>query len=106
MIFKEFSKMDTETKEGCVDCLDKKTNEVPTENVQNMNETEEPVMERPHRFNNQTFAGLHWCGFCGHFLWGLMLQGVKCQDCGFMAHRQCSLKVPNDCCPDLKNLQS
>lgn len=25
-------------------------------------------------------------------------------DCGFNAHRKCSEKVPNDCCPDLKHI--
>ncbi|KAK8750036.1 hypothetical protein OTU49_015201, partial [Cherax quadricarinatus] len=58
------------------------------------------------RFVVSTFTGLHWCGFCGHFLWGIVSQGVKCQDCGVRAHKQCSCKVPNDCCPDLKDLQS
>ncbi|XP_053646937.1 N-chimaerin isoform X2 [Cherax quadricarinatus] len=62
--------------------------------------------QRPHRFVVSTFTGLHWCGFCGHFLWGIVSQGVKCQDCGVRAHKQCSCKVPNDCCPDLKDLQS
>ncbi|XP_063874612.1 N-chimaerin-like isoform X2 [Scylla paramamosain] len=62
--------------------------------------------QRPHRFNVNTFSGLIWCGFCGHFLWGFVSQGVKCQDCGFKAHKQCSFKVPNDCSPDLKHLQS
>ncbi|XP_064090063.1 N-chimaerin-like [Macrobrachium nipponense] len=62
--------------------------------------------QRPHRFHVNTFTGLHWCGFCGHFLWGFVSQGVKCQDCSFKAHKQCSYKVPNDCCPDLKDLQS
>ncbi|KAK7068291.1 N-chimaerin, partial [Halocaridina rubra] len=62
--------------------------------------------QRPHRFHMHTFTGLHWCGFCGHFLWGFVSQGVKCQDCSFKAHKQCSFKVPNDCCPDLKDLQS
>ncbi|XP_050737660.1 N-chimaerin-like isoform X2 [Eriocheir sinensis] len=62
--------------------------------------------QRPHRFSVNTFSGLIWCGFCGHFLWGFVSQGVKCQDCGFKAHKQCSYRVPNDCSPDLKNLQS
>ncbi|XP_063584977.1 N-chimaerin-like isoform X2 [Penaeus indicus] len=62
--------------------------------------------QRPHRFNVHTFTGLHWCGLCGHFLWGFVSQGVKCQDCNFKAHKQCSSRVPNDCCPDLKDLQS
>ncbi|GIX71717.1 n-chimaerin [Caerostris extrusa] len=35
-------------------------------------------------------------------MWGLIAQGVKCEDCGFNAHKKCSEKVPNDCMPDLK----
>ncbi|ESO07965.1 hypothetical protein HELRODRAFT_75127, partial [Helobdella robusta] len=49
-----------------------------------------------------TFKGPHWCDFCANFLWGLIAQGVKCQDCGFNAHKKCSEKVPNDCMPDMK----
>ena len=26
-----------------------------------------------------TFKGPHWCDFCRNFLWGLIMQGVKCQ---------------------------
>ncbi|XP_076069460.1 N-chimaerin-like isoform X2 [Oratosquilla oratoria] len=63
-------------------------------------------IDRPHRFNTNTFHGLHWCDLCGHFLWGFVSQGVKCRDCGFKCHKQCSSKVPNECCPDLKNLHS
>ncbi|XP_042219083.1 N-chimaerin-like isoform X2 [Homarus americanus] len=62
--------------------------------------------QRPHRFQTSTFTGLHWCGFCGHFLWGFVSQGVRCRDCSFKAHKQCSCKVPNDCNPDLKDVQS
>lgn len=25
-----------------------------------------------------TFKGPHWCDFCGHFIWGIVQQGVKC----------------------------
>ncbi|RUS75895.1 hypothetical protein EGW08_016354 [Elysia chlorotica] len=49
----------------------------------------------------QNFVG-HWCDFCANFMWGLIAQGVKCQDCGFQAHKRCSEKVPNDCMPDMK----
>ncbi|KAK3891218.1 hypothetical protein Pcinc_004884 [Petrolisthes cinctipes] len=66
----------------------------------------EVTTQRPHRFHVNTFSGLHWCGFCGHFLWGFVWQGVKCQDCGLKAHKQCSCKVPNDCCPDLNHLHN
>lgn len=40
-----------------------------------------------HQFNSKfcfepqvyTFKGPHWCDFCRNFLWGLIMQGVKCQ---------------------------
>lgn len=57
-------------------------------------------------FSEKTATNSFRCGFCGHFLWGFVSQGVKCLDCGFKAHKQCSYKVPSDCSPDLKNLQS
>ncbi|KAF8790576.1 N-chimaerin-like isoform X1 [Argiope bruennichi] len=58
--------------------------------------------EKPHVFKTNNFIGLPWCDFCGNFMWGLIAQGVKCEDCGFNAHKKCSEKVPNDCMPDLK----
>jgi hypothetical protein len=58
--------------------------------------------EKPHIFKVQNFMGLHWCDFCANFMWGLIAQGVKCQDCGLQAHKKCSEKVPNDCMPDMK----
>ncbi|ESO90101.1 hypothetical protein LOTGIDRAFT_218141 [Lottia gigantea] len=59
-------------------------------------------IEKPHCFKVQNFMGLHWCDYCANFMWGLIAQGVKCQDCGFSAHKKCSEAVPNDCMPDMK----
>ncbi|GAB1608549.1 N-chimaerin-like isoform X2 [Argonauta hians] len=58
--------------------------------------------EKSHCFKVQNFIGLHWCDYCANFMWGLIAQGVKCQDCGFEAHKKCSERVPNDCMPDMK----
>lgn len=44
-------------------------------------------------FQVHNFMGLPWCDFCGNFMWGLIAQGVKCEDCGFSAHSKCSEKV-------------
>ncbi|KAH9285119.1 N-chimaerin [Echinococcus granulosus] len=62
-------------------------------------------VEKAHNFRIHTFRGPHWCDFCTHFIWGLVSQGVKCTDCGFQAHKRCSLSVPNDCLPDMKRLK-
>jgi chimaerin len=58
--------------------------------------------EKPHRFKAQNFKGPHWCDYCLNFMWGLVSQGVKCQDCGFQAHKKCSECAPPDCEPQMK----
>lgn len=58
--------------------------------------------EKPHKFKSQNFKGPHWCDFCLNFMWGLVSQGVKCQDCGFQAHKKCSERAPPDCEPQMR----
>ncbi|KAG7303356.1 hypothetical protein JYU34_011846 [Plutella xylostella] len=60
---------------------------------------------KSHSFKTHTFKGLNWCELCANFLWGFTAQGVKCEDCGFIAHTKCSERVPNLCLPDLKKLR-
>ncbi|KAI8442042.1 hypothetical protein MSG28_005682 [Choristoneura fumiferana] len=60
---------------------------------------------KSHSFKIHTFKGLNWCELCANFLWGFTAQGVKCEDCGFIAHSKCSERVPNHCVPDLKKLR-
>jgi len=63
--------------------------------------------EKTHNFKTTTFKSIAncWCEFCFHFMWGLIQQGVECQDCGFRAHKKCSEKLPNDCMPNMKKLK-
>ncbi|XP_059621724.1 beta-chimaerin [Phlebotomus argentipes] len=63
------------------------------------------VYEKHHAFKLHSFKGLNWCEFCANFLWGFTAQGVKCEDCGFIAHSKCSELVPPKCVPDLKRLR-
>lgn len=63
------------------------------------------IYEKNHTFKTHTFKGLNWCEFCANFLWGFTSQGVKCEDCGFVAHIKCSELVPAKCVPDLKCLR-
>ncbi|VDP11166.1 unnamed protein product [Soboliphyme baturini] len=58
--------------------------------------------QKVHRFKMHSFHGPHWCDFCGNYMWGLVQQGVKCEDCGFAAHRKCGEKTLPDCRPDSK----
>jgi chimaerin len=63
------------------------------------------VYEKFHRFVIHSFKGIYFCEFCGNFLWGFSSQGVKCEDCGFIAHKKCSELVPPKCVPDLKKIR-
>ncbi|XP_058821068.1 beta-chimaerin [Topomyia yanbarensis] len=63
------------------------------------------IYEKNHVFKTHTFKGLNWCEFCANFLWGFTSQGVKCEDCSFVAHIKCSELVPSKCVPDLKRLR-
>lgn len=61
--------------------------------------------EKAHDFKIHTFKGLYWCELCSNFLWGFTSQGVKCRDCGCIAHVKCSEKFPMQCIPSLKKLR-
>lgn len=63
------------------------------------------VYQKSHKFKIHTFKGLNWCEFCANFLWGFTAQGVKCEDCGFIAHNKCSELVPAKCVPDMKKIR-
>uniref|UniRef100_A0A915CED1 Uncharacterized protein n=2 Tax=Parascaris TaxID=6254 RepID=A0A915CED1_PARUN len=57
---------------------------------------------RCHNFSPATFRIPHYCDYCRNFMWGLVQQGVKCEDCGFCAHKKCSERTLNDCRPEVK----
>lgn len=63
------------------------------------------IYEKAHAFKVHTFKGLNWCEVCANFLWGFTAQGVKCEDCGIIAHNKCSELVPAKCVPDLKRIR-
>lgn len=61
--------------------------------------------KKQHNFKVHNFKGLNWCDLCANFLWGFSAQGVRCEDCGFVAHEKCSSKIPPKCMPDLKKIR-
>ncbi|XP_058059508.1 beta-chimaerin isoform X2 [Anopheles bellator] len=84
-----------------------KPSKLPSKETNEKSESynDNPAYEKQHTFKTHTFKGLNWCEFCANFLWGFTSQGVKCDDCGFMAHFKCSELVPAKCVPDLKRLR-
>lgn len=93
------------------DVIEVSTTAITNSNFNILNEAQEEneplpvVYEKPHRFVINNFKGLNFCEFCGNFLWGFTAQGVKCEDCGFIAHKKCSELVPAKCVPDLKKIR-
>nr|CAB3265161.1 protein kinase C delta type-like [Phallusia mammillata] len=51
----------------------------------------------PHRFKVHTYMKFTFCDHCGSMLYGLMRQGVKCEECGTNAHHKCYRKMPHTC---------
>ncbi|KAG7283213.1 hypothetical protein CRUP_004955 [Coryphaenoides rupestris] len=54
-------------------------------------------IDMPHRFKMHNYMSPTFCDHCGSLLWGLVKQGLKCEDCGMNVHRKCQDKVANLC---------
>ncbi|KAJ8408148.1 hypothetical protein AAFF_G00263760 [Aldrovandia affinis] len=54
-------------------------------------------IDMPHRFKNHNYMSPTFCDHCGSLLWGLVKQGLKCEDCGMNVHHKCQTKVANLC---------
>ncbi|KAI9168238.1 Serine/threonine kinase [Blastocladiella emersonii ATCC 22665] len=60
-------------------------------------EDEEPLPHNiPHRFTAHTNLKANWCCHCGHLV-PLGRGNVKCGECDLVAHKGCSMLVPNFC---------
>ncbi|KAA0712877.1 Protein kinase C delta type [Triplophysa tibetana] len=54
-------------------------------------------IDMPHRFKNNNYMSPTFCDHCGSLLWGLVKQGLKCEDCSMNVHHKCQTKVANLC---------
>lgn len=54
-------------------------------------------IDMPHRFKVNNYMSPTFCDHCGSLLWGLVKQGLKCEDCGMNVHHKCQKKVANLC---------
>ncbi|KAG7477981.1 hypothetical protein MATL_G00075560 [Megalops atlanticus] len=54
-------------------------------------------IDMPHRFKIYNYMSPTFCDHCGSLLWGLVKQGLKCEDCGMNVHHKCQTKVGNLC---------
>uniref|UniRef100_A0A3B3Q8L7 Protein kinase C n=1 Tax=Paramormyrops kingsleyae TaxID=1676925 RepID=A0A3B3Q8L7_9TELE len=54
-------------------------------------------IDMPHRFKTNNYMSPTFCDHCGSLLWGLVKQGLKCDECGMNVHHKCQSKVANLC---------
>ncbi|XP_073707696.1 protein kinase C, delta a [Garra rufa] len=54
-------------------------------------------IDMPHRFKTYNYMSPTFCDHCGSLLWGLVKQGLKCEDCSMNVHHKCQTKVANLC---------
>ncbi|XP_063776735.1 serine/threonine-protein kinase D1-like [Pseudophryne corroboree] len=59
--------------------------------------TFEDFQIRPHTLYVHSYRALAFCDHCGEMLWGLVMQGLKCEGCGLNYHKRCAFKIPNNC---------
>ncbi|VDO19750.1 unnamed protein product [Heligmosomoides polygyrus] len=50
-----------------------------------------------HRFVSITLIHPTWCDKCGDFIWGLLKQASKCENCNYTCHSRCRELVTLDC---------
>ncbi|XP_072463217.1 protein kinase C delta type-like isoform X2 [Notamacropus eugenii] len=50
-----------------------------------------------HHFKVCNYMSPTFCDHCGNLLWGMVKQGLKCEDCGMNIHHKCQNKVANLC---------
>ncbi|XP_039436960.1 myotubularin-related protein 13 isoform X2 [Culex pipiens pallens] len=51
----------------------------------------------PHRFEKHAYSAPINCNHCGNVLWGPLLNGLRCVDCGNTYHEKCAESVPKNC---------
>lgn len=52
---------------------------------------------RPHSLSVHSYKAPTFCDYCGEMLFGLVRQGLKCEDCNLNFHKRCVNKLPDNC---------
>uniref|UniRef100_UPI00358EB390 protein kinase C delta type-like isoform X3 n=1 Tax=Myxine glutinosa TaxID=7769 RepID=UPI00358EB390 len=81
----------------CLDSILAKCTGTAANSIQTKMMKERFKLDVPHRFKDKTYHSPTFCEHCGTLLWGVVKQGLKCEECGMNVHRKCMSKVANVC---------
>ncbi|XP_032094772.1 LOW QUALITY PROTEIN: protein kinase C delta type [Thamnophis elegans] len=81
----------------CIDKIIGRCTGTATNSRDTMFQKERFHIDMPHRFKVYNYMSPTFCDHCGSLLWGLVKQGLKCEECGMNVHHKCQKKVANLC---------
>ncbi|PIO30406.1 hypothetical protein AB205_0042080, partial [Aquarana catesbeiana] len=81
----------------CIDKIIGRCTGTATNSRDTMFQKERFNIDMPHRFRVYNYKSPTFCDHCGSLLWGLVKQGLKCEECDMDVHHKCQKKVANLC---------
>lgn len=81
----------------CIDMIIGRCTGTATNSRDTMFQKERFKIDMPHRFKTHNYMSPTFCDHCGSLLWGMVKQGLKCEDCSMNVHHKCQTKVANLC---------
>uniref|UniRef100_A0A9J8C333 Protein kinase C n=1 Tax=Cyprinus carpio carpio TaxID=630221 RepID=A0A9J8C333_CYPCA len=81
----------------CIDKIIGRCTGTAANSRETMFQKERFKIDMPHRFKTYNYMSPTFCDHCGSLLWGLVKQGLKCEDCSMNVHHKCQTKVANLC---------
>ncbi|KAJ8259821.1 hypothetical protein GJAV_G00173880 [Gymnothorax javanicus] len=81
----------------CIDKIIGRCTGTAADSRDTMFQKERFKIDMPHRFKVYSYMSPTFCDHCGSLLWGLVRQGLKCEECSMDVHQKCQGKVANLC---------
>ncbi|XP_059394072.1 protein kinase C delta type-like [Carassius carassius] len=81
----------------CIDKIIGRCTGTATNSRDTMFQKERFKIDMPHRFKTHNYMSPTFCDHCGSLLWGMVRQGLKCEECSMNVHHKCQSKVANLC---------
>ncbi|KAA0707789.1 Protein kinase C delta type [Triplophysa tibetana] len=81
----------------CIDMIIGRCTGTAANSRETMFQKERFKIDMPHRFKTHNFMSPTFCDHCGSLLWGMVKQGLKCEECSMNVHHKCQTKIANLC---------